>query len=179
MTLLHSRSFSLYLIFVLSTFLYACNLSQSQDKKHCQKPENFSEANLVGIWEAGWARRNDTIIISSDGLYKQKLQVEEDEFKYESDWQRWWINYQNGIPYLHLEGMRMCVYWSGVECDQVGGGDFWWYDFCQEKSVKIPNEGVLIVLGFPEEIAKMQIGFNLFAFQVHTEETTVYQLRKP
>jgi hypothetical protein len=95
------RSF-IWLSFVF--LLYACGKSQSSVCNSA--PEGFSEADLVGTWAAGWSRPgkpDDTLIIREDGTYKQILDLERAEgspFKYESDWQPWWIEYaENGLPF--------------------------------------------------------------------------------
>ena len=154
--------------------LYAC--SESQSNGCISPPEGFSQADLVGTWMAGSSgpgRPKDTLIFREDGTYKQILDIEYSEappFKYESDWQPWRLEYgEDDLPYLHLEGMRLCAYAGGyIDCAVVGGGDSpeaQWYDPCQETWVNMPGEGILIVLGSPEGIIPPPRGIKLILFQ--------------
>lgn len=88
-----------------------------------------------------------SVIINGDGTYKQIIHIENPSFNYESNVLNWYIESSgNGTQYLHLEGMRLCVYWSGVSCGLIGGGNQDWYDFCTEEWIETPNEGVLIIM---------------------------------
>lgn len=161
-------------------FFSACTTNQSKEKTGCIPPEDFSTDDLVGTWKAGGETRNDTLIIKEDGHYKQILHVELDGFDHESDWYSWWIDYSDdSIPYLHLENMRMCVYFSAMDCEQVGSGVTRWYDFCQDEWIQTPGEGVLMVLGVSEIFIQPPGGIELVAFHGYTEGTTVYQLQEP
>lgn len=168
--------------------LYACALlvcisCSSQDKEQggCAPPaEGFSEADLIGTWKTGDQDRNDTLILRDDGLYKQIVYVEFENFDYESGWQSWRIeNQDNGMPYLHLEGMRMCVYFSAKDCETSGSDDTQWYDFCRDEWVQTPGEGVLMVWGIPEKFIQPPRGINLVAFEGYTVGVTVYELQEP
>ena len=111
---------------------------------------DFSEADLVGTWWAGYAsypKRSDTLVIREDGTYKQTIHLDVPTVDYESDWQRWWLEYHtSGIPYLHLEGMRFCAINPSFNCNDPTG-HMVWYDFCEDTSIAMDNEGILIVLG--------------------------------
>lgn len=145
-------------------FLSACSSSQNEEQKGCiLPPEGFSESDLIGTWVAGRLDDTDTLIIREDGTYKQIIHIEFAEkptVDFESDWQPWRIEYTEGIPYLHMTGMRLCASDPNIDCEQLGGGERDWnaynenfyYDFCQEESVLMPGEGVLIVLGVPEHV---------------------------
>lgn len=92
------------------------------------------------------------IIIKENGLYKQIIHIQNPAFDYKGDWLPWRINYtENSVPYLFLEGMRMCVYYNEIDCKQIGGDEQNWYDFCQDKWIQTPNEGVLMVLAVPNQ----------------------------
>lgn len=175
------------LVWLSFTFLlYACAKSQSSV---CDSaPEGFAEVDLVGTWAAGWSRPgkpDDTLIIREDGTYKQILDLERPEsssFKYESDWQSWWLEYgENGLPYLHLEGMRLCAYPGGyIDCEVVGGGDSpetKWYDPCQKTWVNMPGKGILIALGSPEGTIPPPRGFDLVLFR-RGEDIWFYSLHE-
>jgi hypothetical protein len=166
-------------IFIM--FLGACGLIHIKGDSECTlPPEEFSEDDLVGIWKAGRPERNDTLIISENGKYKQIIHVEMDSFDYESAWHSWWVEYnESGIPYLHLEEMRMCVYFTGVDCNQSGSAEIFWYDFCLDELVQTPDEGVLMILGVPEKFSQPPRGIELISFQGHDIGATVYQLQDP
>jgi hypothetical protein len=112
------------------------SILNSSNQECILPPEGFSEADLVGTWVATRGSDTDTLIIREDGKYKQTIHIEyidRPDVHYESDWLPWWLEYsESGIPYLHLEGMRLCAAES-VSCDQVGGGNVKWYDICRDK----------------------------------------------
>jgi hypothetical protein len=144
--------------------LGACRLRESGSSV-CLRlmPRGFSESDLVGTWDAMDSLQDSTFIIRGDGRYKQTMYDKTTGFKYESDWRPWRTTYSDkGVPYLHLQGLLMCAYWSQMDCATgktniapVEGGDTkdpfadetYWYDYCQEKWVNTPGEGVFLVLG--------------------------------
>ena len=165
----------------LAFLLYACG--ESQPSRCIPPPEGFTEKDLVGTWVAvnGWSKRNDTLIIREDGTYKQISYVESESFDYESDWQRWWLEYgNNGLPYLHMEGMRLCAIASGyIDCNVVGGGETAiWYDFCREDWTQMPGEGVLIVQGWPRGASETTRDVDLFLLR-RGEDVWGYQRQEP
>jgi hypothetical protein len=83
-------------------------------------PEGFSEQDLVGTWEGRSIGISDTLIIREDGTYKQIIHINyetEPDIDYETDWQPWRLEYVDGIPYLHLEGMRLCAINTNLSCE--------------------------------------------------------------
>ncbi len=151
-----------FIVLVIVLLLGACS---SKESRGCSRPveEGFSESDLIGTWDAMDSLMDSTITIRGDGRYKQTIYVERTGFKYESDWKPWRVTYSDqGLPYLHLEGLLMCAYWRQIDCrtgktgiEPIGGGDTkdpfadetYWYDFCQEKWVNTPGEGVFMVWG--------------------------------
>ena len=136
-------------------------------------PSDFSESYLVGTWVARRLGDSDTLIISEGGTYKQIIHLEysdytgEPDVDYETDWQRWWLEYHpSGIPYLHLEGMRFCAINPSFNCEEPTGLTHW-YDFCEDSSIAMDNEGILIVLG------------NSLAFPMGSENSWSYHLQEP
>lgn len=105
----------------------------------CQPPpESFQESDLVGTWVAKY----DTLILKEDGTYKQIYDNPQTGDHYESDWQEWWVEYrESGIPYLHLKGMKP---------DGIGESpDSSWRDFCEDRTVEVHGEMILLVIGAP------------------------------
>ena len=167
-----------YLLVSLVLFLVACSANQNDKFDACLPPSNFTEEDLIGTWKTGTADINDTLIIKGDGTYKQIIHSETPAFDYESDWQPWRLEYaESGLPYLHLEGMRLCVYWEQIDCKLPSGNVYEWYDFCQEKWIKMIDEGILIVVG-PDEII-FQSDVRLFSLKIRTEGVTVYRFVEP
>ena len=119
-------------------------------------PKGFSEADLVGTWQAGTPDQSDTLFIRGDGTYKQVIHIDFTSLPsvdYESGWQPWWLEgRESGIPYLHLEGMRLCGFNPALSCDQAGGGG---HDFCRNARVRMDNEGILLVLGVREPLIRL------------------------
>ena len=169
----------LFMILVMVVSLGACTPEEQEPTLSlgCQyPPQDFSSSNLVGSWIAGRPDWSDTLIIRDDGTYKQILHLRSDTviYDYESEWQSWWLEPQsNSVPHLHLSGYRVCAYWTEIGCDQVGGGEGYWTDFCQGtgtkvpgegviqgKGMQMPNEGILLVLGAPRT-AEFPQGVNL------------------
>lgn len=125
-------------------------------------PKGFQESDLFGTWDALGESEANTVIIRKDGKYKQSMQASWKGPAFESDWQSWHLTYaENGHPYLHLQGLRMCAYWDQMDCSgntritpiRVGdtkdpfSDEAYWYNFCQGKWVETPSEGVFIVMG--------------------------------
>lgn len=112
------------------------------------KPAPGFETDLIGTWEYGFPGDSDTLMIRADHTYKQFIyrgpSQYYDKVAYESDWQSWWVEYKaDGIPYLHLSGMRLCGGERYLSCSQPGAVG---YDFCSQQSVEVKNEGVLMIL---------------------------------
>lgn len=130
-------------------------------------PETFKESDLIGTWYAGHSMRNDTLILREDGKYKQIINVQNPEYnyEYESDWRDWWVEDRgSGTPYLHLDRMHLCVYHIGRDCEVEGGGPGGWHDFCEKRSVVMPGEGILPVLGIQEGFVQPPRGIKLVPF---------------
>jgi len=176
----------LAIIFVLSGCAPA-----KEERMGCKPPpKGFSESDLVGTWWAGYVsspKVDDFLIIREDGTYRQTIFIEypdTPDVNYESDWLPWWIEYfDDGIPYLHLEGMRLCAHAPDLRsCDQPGGGEQdWdafnqgkWLDYCREKMVLQENEGILLVLS-----AVNDNGIELSALTVTPLDTWIYRLQGP
>ncbi len=135
-------------------FLTFRKIEEAENASRCPPPvKTISESDLVGTWVAGVPSQSDTLIIKSDGTYKQVIHVASLErptpINYESDWQAWYLEYsKDNIPYLHLKGMRFCGMNPGLSCEMYDGGG---YDFCQDKYLPMNGEGILIALETLEE----------------------------
>lgn len=150
-------------------------------------------SHLVGTWNGTIdTARDSTIILREDGKYKQILHLKRTGFTFESEWQPWELKYSaDGNAYAHLKGFLMCAYWFAIECGKIPsiepyevgdtkdpfGGEFYWYDACQEKWVETPGEAVfrLRVLGLqPRRI-------NLAPYTKSPDSATGpwYELREP
>lgn len=169
------------LIMMFLIFFSACDSNQEERGSICTPPpEEFLIEDLVGTWYTGYISRNETLIINENGFYKQIIHIEYTEkpdFDYESEWQPWWVEYTDiDIPYLHLEGMRLCVYEPSLDCEQIGGGEKHWIDDCRNERIQTPGEGVLIVRGVAENFIQPQRGFKLVSFRIHSIDVTVYRL---
>ena len=182
------------IMLLLILFLGACGPEESQG---CPlPPAGFSESDLIGTWDAIGERGDNTIIIRGDSRYKQIMNVKPQGFNYESDWQPWKVTHSDqGLPYLHLEGLLMCAYWDQMDCTgrtsitpvTVGNTKdpfadaTYWYDFCQKKWVDTPNEGVFMVLGVRGRDLQSPRGIHLVPFTKSSDGVTgpPFQLREP
>jgi len=160
----------------------------------CRPPRpDFTEADLVGTWWAGFRsspRVDDYLEIRADGTYRQTIYIEYSEIPsvhYESEWLPWYLEYfDDGIPYIHLEGLRLCAHIPNMSCDQAGGGEKdWhafneneWYDSCRDKWLVQENEGILRILGAVYD-GWTDDGIELAALTVSPLDSWVYRFQRP
>jgi hypothetical protein len=134
----------------------------------------IDESKLIGTWFAGNPDHSDTLIIKDSGLYKQLVHIEFPEqspIDYESDWQSWHLEYsEENIGYLHLDGMSFCGMNSAISCSVRDGGG---YDFCRDEYLPMNDEGILLVLGTPN-----QESIFLF-YPLGSENSYVYSKQEP
>jgi len=119
-------------------------------------PPSFKTEDLFGTWVASYHGGNDTdtLVIRGDGTYRQTYDDPLASFHYESDWQKWSIEYrQSGYLRLHLEGMHRCDEFLSTCARQNGGinpEEFTAIDYCENQVIEMPDEVVLIVTGVPD-----------------------------
>jgi hypothetical protein len=142
-------------------------------------PEGFTEMDLVGTWIGSRFQDTDTLIIRSDGKYKQIIHLEYPTFDFESDWQTWWLEYsESGTPYLHLEGMRLCAADRELDCNQPGGGQDVWNSVCGDRSGLLINEGILAVIGPLEGFNNPPRGITLILYERYYMSAFDYTLQE-
>lgn len=165
-------------LFLTAVLLWACN----PDKNNCLlPPDGFSETDLVGTWIATRLPSTDTLVIRADGTYKQIIHIETPDVDYESGWLSWRLEYsESGSPYLHMEDLRLCAYLPDVmNCEQSGGGDFYFYDFCRDESFQMSDEGTLIVLGTSPRYPQPPRGIHLTLLAAWPERVWTYERVEP
>ncbi len=181
-----------FIALLMILLLSACN---SEETRGCPlPPQGFSESDLIGTWSAIGSRGDNAIIIRAGSRYKQIMNVTRTGFKYESDWLPWRMTYsEQGLPYLHLEGLLMCAYWdqmdctgkTGIEPSGPGKDPFadvtYWYDGCQEEWVDTPGEGVFMVFGVPRAAIMPPREIRLVPFTKSPDGVTgpTFQLQEP
>lgn len=122
-------------------------------------PPTFKEADLIGTWVASYSLHDkDILTLEADGTYKQIYDDPDASRRYESDWQKWWIEYRkSGYLSLHLEGMRRCDDVTSI-CEREGGGIdpqlLWTIDYCEDEVVEMPHEVVLIATGSKDDVPR-------------------------
>lgn len=186
-----------YLFAVFSAGLLLAACSSNQPAGCPLPPKGFSEADLIGSWKSIEARGDTIITIREDGRYKQTVYVERTGFNHETDWLPWRVTYsEQGLPYLHLEGYLICAYWYQLECGTASAGieplplgdtkdpfadEAYWFDFCQEKWVRTPGEGVFMVFGVPAQFTQPPRGISLVPFTKSPDTNTGpdFELREP
>jgi hypothetical protein len=169
--------------------LCGCLSLPSREGSCAPPPKTFQESDLVGTW--GGAPGNSsgtTLILKGDHTYKEIYNNKTTGQSYECGWQRWSLEYRaNGIPHLHLKGMRLCD--EGEEYCQMesgGGGKWLWRDFCDNASIIMRDEVILLVLGVPARfatpppgIAPPPRGIELFQPQADPDSgASVFQLQR-
>ena len=150
--------------FLVSPFLIgallicgACSSSAPTYPRCNPLPEEFSQADLIGIWSA---TRNsgqsviDTLIIRDDGMYKQIIQIEKTDdilVHVEADWEPWRFDTNDeGIGYLHLAGMHVCERLGEDACEWHDETGSFRSDYCMGSLLEPAlGEHILIVAGFP------------------------------
>lgn len=114
-------------------------------------PETFQEGDLVGTWRAEYGNSIDTLIIRTDGKYRQIYTCDACGYSFEDGWNRWWLERRpSGGLYLHLEAMHRCDNTDELCRQGEGGGEYAYWDFCEDRLVEMPGEVVLMVTGVPE-----------------------------
>jgi len=119
-------------------------------------PSDFKDSDLFGTWIAKYGDGDtDTLILKDDGTYKQIYHHPDTRYSFESDWQEWWVEHRDsGLLRLHLKDMHRCD-GIGELCERQGGGlggettdiDYYAIDYCENESVKMPDEIILVVTG--------------------------------
>ena len=71
--------------------------------------------------------------------------------------------------------MRLCGLDPEKSCDFSGG---YGYDFCQDQSIQMVNEGILLILGSNEQNDYPYPRLKLW-FPLGSENTWVYTLQEP
>jgi hypothetical protein len=168
---------------VLVAFLYSAIPVKNKKGSACRPPVgDFSEASLVGTWVHGGPKHNDKLIIKANGTYKQIVHAEPPDFPsldYEGDWKPWHLESSiDKPPYLHLTGFAFCGIDTGISCDVHDSGG---YDFCQDKTIPMKDEGILLVLETLRYVPSQQeqkYGYLLY-FPLGSENTYVYHLQAP
>ena len=162
-------------IALISCGLYSHIGESDRDSGRCTSilpPETFQESDLVGTWIAKYGRNiTDTLVIRENGTYKQIYTNSITDYYFESDWQKWRIEYRkSGIPHLHMQGMRKC---DGIsercQREEGGGDDTLWFDYCEERLIPMRGEVILLVIGVPERFAQPSRGILLRQLSVNSD----------
>ena len=127
---------------------------------YANPPQNLRGEDLEGAWVTNYGKNIvDRIIIREDGKFKQTYQDEQANYKFETDWNSWWLEYlPDGSVYIHLDGGRYypagtriaelegmqdpCPNQIPPDCNQFRRA-FW--DPYSGKAVKMPGELILTV----------------------------------
>jgi len=175
------------LTMVISVFLIAlvctsCSLGAHEEGEwHCRSlPDAFQESDLIGTWQAeyGVGTDADIIVLRQNGTYDQiyTCYVCEPSISFENLGNQWWLEHRaSGGIYLHLEGMRRCNFTDEL-CLQEGGGGgnrFYW-DYCEDRGVKMPGEVVLMVIGTAEDEKDIPLGIKLAHMPPSPDSTPFY-----
>jgi len=114
-------------------------------------PIDFQESDLLGTWQSQYGAGIDTLMLHEDGSYEQRYVCEvcNEGAGYSFDNSgSWRLEYrESSVLYLHLQGMRRCDNTDTLCREQVGGGDFPYWDFCEDRIVYMPGEVILVVTG--------------------------------
>lgn len=148
---------SVVLLVVSACALCGRVTERGEDAWRCPPlPETFQESDLIGVWQTEYVPGldTDTLVLKEDGTYAQWFVCEKCEpegYSVESSG-RWWLEYRaSGGLYLHLEGMHRCDVADEIcRRESGGGGDGSYWDFCEGRTLEMPDEVILVVTGVPE-----------------------------
>jgi hypothetical protein len=167
----------------VSVYFWSENTYNRNPSRCSLLPNEFTASELAGTWAAGWPSHTDTLVIKADGTYKQIIHIDSisrPPIDYESDWLSWHVEYsENKIAYLHLDGMRFCGMNDEIPCEQRNSDG---YDFCQNKSIQMSNEGILIVLaGHDDQLPGTKVpGYHIHLdYPMGSENSWSYSLQRP
>lgn len=131
----------------LASGVLACGpQSPSSSQPSLLPPANFSEADLVGTWQAIYGGSDtDSITIEADGMFRQVFTTPYG-YHYESSANQWWIEKRpSGCIYLHLSNMR---YYAGTIEKAEGmanGVPVHLIEVCENRVLEVSTELVLAV----------------------------------
>src|SRR5205814_5402435 len=116
----------------------------------------------------------DTISLRSDHTFTQTYDDRVTHDHLQSEGQGWWLESRdNGRTYLHLPGMRKCDDLN--VCRQGGGGgNRFWYDFCEQRIIRMPGEVILLVLGVPPDRIQPPRSIELYHLLVDGDTSSTY-----
>jgi hypothetical protein len=118
-------------------------------------PKGIDESSLVGTWIGKHFGATDELIIRADGTYKQIYS--EGTMKFESDWQKWWLEYAvDDTIRLHLSGMRRCDDTDST-CNNPGGGlpaGVVAINPCTPEYITYSKEVILFVSGYSKNVPR-------------------------
>jgi hypothetical protein len=109
--------------------------------------ERIEALELSGKWQAEFnASAIDTLIINSDGTYKQVFVNSASNYQYESQINSWWLeDLPGGGIYLHLSEMLYC---EGFDrCVNPSNVNLGFYDYCGNKWFNLNHKIILAVVG--------------------------------
>jgi len=177
---MYKKVIPLLLIFIVG--LTSCTLQKNQEKTSCTKPpESFTSADLIGTWMAKRGNNTDTLIIGADNRYRQIIHIDSPLMDLQTEWFNWHVETnENRLPYLYLDKLHLCVYAPDqFDCSSEGGGDRPWYDYCNQTTASMSDQGTLIVTGVPAEFKQPPGGIVLTLYGLLVDEPWVYQKVEP
>ncbi len=139
---------------------------ESEEKFDCPPvPNTFQSGDLVGAWIAEYGLGDtDEIVLRSDGTYRQTFKAAISGYRYESDWNEFWIEPRpSGYLRLHMLQMRRCDSLEEL-CSRKEGGigpNDWAIDECENEIVEMVDEVILIVTGSQGAEASVSDGILL------------------
>lgn len=147
--------------FLLVPFLLtACTVSGISDNLdelswQCPNvPDNFTSDQLFGVWKSVYGASTDTLVLSEDGSYEQSFHRQTDDYSFSNIDNEWWLEErESGGYYLHLISMRRCDNTDEL-CEDIlgGGGEYSYWDFCEDRFVEMQGEVILLVTGLPSGV---------------------------
>lgn len=167
-------------VFLIALVCTSCSLKTHKEGEwNCRPlPDAFQESDLLGTWQAKYGVGIDTLVLKENGTFTQIYTCHpcESDISFENSGNQWWLeNRESGGIYLHLEGMQRCNFTDEL-CFQEGGGGgnrFYW-DYCEDRGVKMPDEVVLMVIGTSEDEKDIPRGIKLAHMPPSPDSTPFY-----
>ena len=100
------------------------SIRECLEAPYSNPPLTFQDSDLVGTWEARYAKSIDRLIFKADGTFKQVYEEHYvEDYVYETPWNEWSVErFSDGRARVHVQGAR--YYMAGIATGELDGMHF-------------------------------------------------------